>query len=89
MVAAMGCVGNPSSVHAEGRVAKALVEKARAQVAEAFGADGADVIFTSGATEAAAFPLVLIQIKVRIRCIWFQGIRECHRSRLRDLDLIA
>ncbi len=57
MVAAMGCVGNPSSVHAEGREAKAIVEKARAQVAEAFGADGADVIFTSGATEAAALAL--------------------------------
>lgn len=54
MIAAMDVVGNPSSVHAEGRAAKALVERARAQVASAFGADGADVIFTSGATEAAA-----------------------------------
>lgn len=54
MVAAMDVFGNPSSVHAEGRAAKALVERARAQVAAALGADGADVIFTSGATEAAA-----------------------------------
>ena len=54
VIAAMDVVGNPSSVHAEGRAAKALVERARAQVAAAFGADGADVIFTSGATEAAA-----------------------------------
>ncbi len=54
MVAAMDLVGNPSSVHAEGRAAKAVIERARAQVATAFGADGADVIFTSGATEAAA-----------------------------------
>lgn len=54
MMAAMDVVGNPSSVHAEGRAAKALVEKARAQVAAGFGADGADVVFTSGATEAAA-----------------------------------
>lgn len=54
MVAAMDVVGNPSSVHGEGRAAKALVEHARAQVAAAFGADGADVVFTSGATEAAA-----------------------------------
>ncbi|MCW9042811.1 MAG: cysteine desulfurase [Pseudopelagicola sp.] len=57
MIAAMDAVGNPSSVHAEGRAAKALVEKARAEVASAFGADGADVIFTSGATEAAALAL--------------------------------
>jgi cysteine desulfurase len=54
MVAAMDVVGNPSSVHAEGRAAKSLVEKARGQVARALGADGADVIFVSGATEAAA-----------------------------------
>ena len=52
--AAMEVVGNPSSVHAEGRAAKAIVERARAQVAAAFGAEGADVVFTSGATEAAA-----------------------------------
>jgi cysteine desulfurase len=54
MVAAMDVVGNPSSVHAEGRAAKALMEKARAQVAAALGAEGADIVFTSCATEAAA-----------------------------------
>ncbi len=54
MIAAMDVVGNPSSVHAEGRAAKAIVETARAQIAAAFGAEGADIVFTSGATEAAA-----------------------------------
>ncbi|HBD89654.1 MAG: aminotransferase [Rhodobacteraceae bacterium GWE1_64_9] len=54
MVAAMDLVGNPSSVHAEGRAAKSLLEKARGQIAAALGADGADIVFTSGATEAAA-----------------------------------
>lgn len=54
MIDAMQVVGNPSSVHAEGRAAKAIIEKARRQVATAFGADGADIIFTSGATEAAS-----------------------------------
>ena len=57
MLAAMDVLGNPSSVHAEGRAAKALMERARAQVAAAFGADGADIVFTSGATEAAALGL--------------------------------
>ncbi len=38
MIAAMDAVGNPSSVHAEGRAAKAVVERARAQIAEAVGA---------------------------------------------------
>ena len=54
MLAAMDLIGNPSSVHAEGRAAKSLMERARAQIAEALGADGADLVFTSGATEAAA-----------------------------------
>ncbi|MDK3018352.1 cysteine desulfurase family protein [Pseudodonghicola flavimaris] len=54
MIAAMDLAGNPSSVHAEGRAAKGLIERARGQVAAAFGAEGADVIFTSGSTEAAA-----------------------------------
>ncbi|WP_439142664.1 cysteine desulfurase family protein [Planktotalea sp.] len=54
MMSAMDHFGNPSSVHAEGRAAKSIIEKARAQVSAALGADGADVIFTSSATEAAA-----------------------------------
>jgi len=54
MIAAMEIMGNPSSVHAEGRAAKGLIERARGQVAQALGADGAEIIFTSGATEAAA-----------------------------------
>lgn len=57
MLRAMDHVGNPSSVHAEGRAAKGMVETARAQVAEAVGASNADVVFVSGATEAAALAL--------------------------------
>ncbi|WP_127900250.1 cysteine desulfurase family protein [Solirhodobacter olei] len=57
MLAAMEAVGNPSSVHAEGRAARAIVEKARGQIAAALGADGADIVFTSGSTEAAALAL--------------------------------
>ena len=57
MISAMDVVGNPSSVHGEGRAAKALLERSRAAVAEAVGASGADVIFVSGATEAAALAL--------------------------------
>ena len=57
MLSAMDLSGNPSSVHAEGRAAKGVIERARAQVAEAVGAGEADVIFTSGSTEAAALAL--------------------------------
>lgn len=53
MLSAMDVVGNPSSVHAEGRAVKAVVEKARAQVAAAVGCKPGEVVFTSGATEAA------------------------------------
>lgn len=45
---------NPSSAHAAGRRARALVEGARRQVASAVGAAPADVVFTSGGTEACA-----------------------------------
>src|SRR6056300_1360935 len=54
MIAAMDVMGNPSSVHAEGRAAKALIERARRQVADFIGVRPNEVIFTSGATEAAA-----------------------------------
>lgn len=57
MISAMDVAGNPSSVHAEGRAAKNVIETARAQIAAALGAEGADIIFTSGATEAAALAL--------------------------------
>ncbi|WP_406644731.1 aminotransferase class V-fold PLP-dependent enzyme [Aliisedimentitalea scapharcae] len=57
MNAAMDVVGNPSSVHAEGRQAKGVIERARAQIAAAFGADGADVVFVSGSTEGASLAL--------------------------------
>ena len=57
MLAAFSVIGNPSSVHAEGRAARALIERAREQVAEAIGAKASEVIFTSGATEAAALAL--------------------------------
>jgi cysteine desulfurase len=57
MAAAFDCVGNPSSVHAEGRAARYLVEKAREQVAGLLGAEPRNVIFTSGGTEANALAL--------------------------------
>src|ERR1700740_1178328 len=52
--AALELCGNPSSVHAEGRQARRLVEDARAAVAAAVGAVPRNVIFTSGGHEAKA-----------------------------------
>jgi cysteine desulfurase len=45
--------GNPSSVHREGRAVRTEIEAARRKLAAAVGAKPADIIFTSGATEAA------------------------------------
>ena len=57
MLAALDRLGNPSSVHAEGRAARHLVETAREQVAALIGAESRNVIFTSGGTEANGLAL--------------------------------
>jgi cysteine desulfurase len=51
-VEALAVAGNPSSVHAEGRAARQLVEAARNEVAALVGAQPGDVFFTSSGTEA-------------------------------------
>ncbi|TPP10933.1 cysteine desulfurase family protein [Rhizobium glycinendophyticum] len=53
IIEALTMPGNPSSVHAEGRAARAVVEKARRDVAALVGAEPAHVTFTASATEAA------------------------------------
>jgi cysteine desulfurase len=57
MAAALDLVGNPSSVHAEGRAARHAVEQARAEIGRAVGADPRQVVFTSGGTEANSLAL--------------------------------
>ena len=58
MLAAMENAGNPSSIHGEGQRARATIETARAQVAGLAGVPPAQVVFTSGGTEAANMALV-------------------------------
>ena len=57
IAAAFDVIGNPSSVHSEGRAARKLVEDARSAVAAALGADQRNVVFASGGTEANALAL--------------------------------
>jgi len=59
MLDALDAVGNPSSIHAEGRSARGRIEAARDQVARLCGASARDVVFTSGATEANVTALTL------------------------------
>jgi cysteine desulfurase len=54
MLAALDLAANASSVHAEGRAARHLIDEARDDVAALVGAKAENVVFTSGATEAAA-----------------------------------
>ncbi|WP_299965774.1 aminotransferase class V-fold PLP-dependent enzyme [uncultured Roseobacter sp.] len=80
MLAAMDLVGNPSSVHGEGRAAKAVVERARAQVAGLVGCEPSQVIFTSGATEAAALAVAqrsdFAALPTEHDCLAVWGTRE-------------
>ena len=57
MLAALESGANPSSVHAAGRAARKILERAREQVGAAIGSRAQDVIFTSGGTEANALAL--------------------------------
>lgn len=57
MAHALTQCGNASSVHAEGRAARAAIESARGQLAHFLGATPACVTFTSGATEANVLAL--------------------------------
>ncbi len=65
--------GNASSIHRSGRAARALVEEARRSVATIAGVDAAQVIFTSGATEANVMAL---------SPVWFLNGRPVTVSRL-------
>ena len=57
MIAAFDQIGNPSSVHQEGRKARAILDAARDAVADLCGGSARDVIFTSGGTEAISLGL--------------------------------
>ena len=57
MIDALALTGNPSSVHAEGRAARAAIDSAREQVAALVGSRPEDVILTGGGTEANALAL--------------------------------
>jgi cysteine desulfurase len=57
LTAALALPGNPSSVHGEGRAARAAIERARGEVGALVGADPRNVVFTSGGTEANALAL--------------------------------
>ena len=54
LIAALDCNGNPASVHQAGRAARRILENAREALTARFGGRPADLVFTSGGTEADA-----------------------------------
>jgi cysteine desulfurase len=80
LTAALELCGNPSSVHGEGRTARRLIEEAREQVAKLVGADPADVVFTSGGTEANALALTPLVAragdKAPLQCLLISAIEH-------------
>jgi cysteine desulfurase len=65
-LAALDLIGNPSSVHGEGRAARRLIEQAREQVAALVRAEPRNVVFTSGGTEANMLALVPLAARERL-----------------------
>jgi cysteine desulfurase len=57
VLAALEVSGNPSSVHSEGRAARAMLDDARSRVSAALGVHPRDLVFTSGATESATLAI--------------------------------
>jgi cysteine desulfurase len=90
---ALGLGGNPSSIHAKGRAARAVMEEAREKVARLAGAKPDQLVFTSGATEAnnlALFGAVegsLAEDQTRITRIFISAIE--HASVLATADRLA
>jgi len=88
MVAALNVVGNPSSPHAEGRRARAIVEDAREQVAALIGARASEVVFTSGGTEGNNAVLAAGWNKILLAGIEHDSVlAPARNSRARLVDL--
>lgn len=66
MAKALEIGANPSSVHAPGRAARAMIEDARAEVASLAGISADEIVFTSGATEANNLALKGVAVERRL-----------------------
>jgi cysteine desulfurase len=92
MLRALAVTGNPSSVHANGRAARAIVEQAREAVAALAGAKADEVIFTSGATESNALALAgavdgALEQEARITRLFLSAVE--HSSVIRNAERLA
>lgn len=89
MLAAADAWANPSSLHAEGRAAKAALEDARARIAAALGWDGA-ILFTSGASEAIAIAMTRAVAGPRlIGATEHDAVRRCPHDGVLSVDVVG
>ncbi|HUD52686.1 cysteine desulfurase family protein [Parvibaculum sp.] len=80
--------GNPSSVHTEGRAARKFVEEARVAVAALVHAKPAEVVFTSGGTEAANLALHIARAALGVERVILSAIEhDCVRASAAALGL--
>ncbi|HEY4344726.1 MAG TPA: cysteine desulfurase family protein [Parvibaculum sp.] len=85
---ALTLTGNPSSVHAEGRRARQLVEEARADVAKLVHAKPGEIVFTSGGTEAANLALHVAKNALGVERLIVSAIEhDCIRTAASALGL--
>ena len=91
MLAALDVTGNASSVHAEGRRARAIVDEARDAVAALVNARASEVVFTSGATEANTWALSAPWDRIAVAEIEHDSVRvpAGRISGARGAELIA
>lgn len=82
--------GNPSTMYALGREAKAAVEKARCQVAQFINADPSQIIFTSGGTEGNNMVFQMAEGYMRARGLSHVAVSEIeHKSVLRAAEKLC
>jgi cysteine desulfurase len=87
MLDALDKTGNASSIHAEGRIARALVDDAREAIARAVGAMPQMVIFTSGGTEANNLALKSAA-RVLVSAVEHPSVLEAARASGKAVEII-
>lgn len=89
MAAMMERCGNASSVHAEGRAARAAIDDAREAIARTVGADPRMIVFTSGGSEANTMALTGTEVRrLLVSAIEHPSVLEAARGSGRAVELI-
>lgn len=80
---------NPSSVHAEGRAARAALDDARSRIARVLGASPKEIVFTAGGSEADNLAIAGVARAVRARGRHLVSLATEHHAVLHALDALA